>query len=149
MSTTTVPLDSEPSQPYERMDKHLPPKSYTAAVLEPATDGTNQSTNHHIDTHSKGSSQDLQPTSPSSAWTSGTRTPINEDADLYEKHIDGDGHVLTSLKPKEDYEASLRHDVAVAPRKRQTYENAPRKQDIPKSQLKTGRRAGAGWEQSA
>ena len=162
MSTTTGPLNPEPSQPQERIDQNLDPKSYASALTEPLQDQQIQIQNRkNANQNSLSSAITSQgvPTSPSLTWTtSGTKTPTNDETELYEKHVDGNGHVLTSLKRDDSYDESLRHDEAIAPR-RKSGDRSPKKEntakqderDEPKgtAQLKTGRRAGAGWERSA
>ena len=85
---------------------------------------------------------DIQPNSPSSGWSTGTKTPTNDDLEIYEKHVDDNGHVLTSVKPDEGYEASLRHDAAIAPRRRKTERTSPqeaRYSEIPVEDWPAGR----------
>ena len=159
MSTTTGPLNPEPSQPQERLDQNLAPKSYATALTEPLEDQQTQFQNRK-QTYQNSLSSSITsqgvPTSPSLTWTtSGTKTPTNDETEIYEKHVDGNGHVLTSLKRDDSYAESLRHDELIAPR-RKSGDRSPNKEhkgkkDEPEgtSQLKTGRRAGAGWERSA
>lgn len=156
-------LPAEPADPQEREQRDLEPKSYADAAqeaVEPkaddndAIDYSNGNSNGHTTRNADSSKQQNgreQMTRKSSNDTNVGKN-LNEDKIVYEKFSNGDGSYLTSVKPDSEYEESLKHNVEVAPRspepsiqKRKTQ----KLQDTPKTQLKSGRKAGAGWEQSA
>ena len=124
MSMSSVPLNAEPSNPQIRKENRLPPKSYASAVAEsaPQTDGLNGELSEHR-TELPGSDERKQ---------------------IYEKHISADGVMITSVKPTEYFEESLRHSRATAPGEPT---NGEKKQDSG-STLASGRPAGKGWERS-
>lgn len=131
-TTRTKPLNPEPADPKERKEHHLPPKSFADAVQ-------------------KTPAGDSQPQSPiksyaSSATAVDDKEQPDEDRVIFEKHRSASGSgVLTSLKPAEPYEESLKHNGETAPR-----ENGQSKsQDPPERALASGRKAGAGWQRSA
>jgi hypothetical protein len=125
-------LNPEPADPKERDEHSLPPKSYADAVTDDSADGSNglvngltNGTNHR---HALKS-----------------RKQLDENKIVYEKHLSADQQIpLTSVKPDDGYEESLKHNGEIAPKEKKS-----KQQDTPKSQLASGRRAGAGWETSA
>lgn len=154
MATAHLPLNPEPSQPKEREEHDLPPKSYAEAVALPP-DG--QREDHALHSQENFEAQagatvetvewhQENPDSPT--LTNGTQTPAKEDTEIYEKHIDSNGHILTSVKPSKGYEESLKHHEAIAPPRQRSRKTA-KIPDTPNSILKTGRVAGAGWGKSA
>ena len=146
MATAYADLNSEPSLPEERTDHHLPPKSYAAAVSVPLEEQRSAGNAAPLQNGSAPYAAEVSSDAPAA---NGHKTPpITENKELYEQHSDRNRHVLTSVKQSADYEVSLKHDQDIAPRKRKQA-RAMKKQDTPSSQLKTGRRAGAGWERSA
>ncbi|EXJ65383.1 hypothetical protein A1O7_01724 [Cladophialophora yegresii CBS 114405] len=139
-------LNSEPSQPEERAEHDLPPKSYAEAA-KPETDGLN------------GDAVEREPNPKHKSAVNGfaprpllnghkDRQPLDEDRTIYEKHVNQNGEILTSIKPSENYEESLKHNGETAPREKKATRPAKR-QDRTRDELASGRQAGAGWEKSA
>lgn len=137
-SSSSGPLNPEPSQPQDRAALDLSPKSYADAVIDPPTqngDGAGALSNG-VSQHSP-------------AMVNGLKTSLDAERVKYEKHVGRDGESsLTSIKPDEDYESSLRHNAKTAPRARKPVQPSNR-QNIPNANLASGRKAGAGWERSA
>lgn len=134
-------LNPEPADPQERAEHDLPPKSYADAAQE-AIDSS-QAENGHDYGKSNGSERNGKIT-----VNAGTEDPKKRV--VFERYSNGNGSVLTSVRPDPNYEELLKHDRQVAPRESAKPSKPPSKrQDIPKSQLKSGRKAGAGWQQSA
>ena len=132
-STQSAPLNPEPADPKERKEHSLPPKTFADAVQQPPPAGGSL------------------PHSPIKSYASSTtavddKEPLDEDKVVYEKHRTPSGTaVLTSVKPSETYEESLKHNGEVAPM--EEHQNGrSKRQDEP---LASGRTAGAGWERSA
>lgn len=156
MATQSAALNPEPADPNERAEHNLPPKSYADAAQEPLNN--NVQATDKSETHVNGS---LTPKNQQSLNNGYLKPEINgdnldDDKVVLEKRASRDGTVLVSVKPDPGYEESLKHNAETAPRdptpngrsKTKARPNSKR-QDIPKSQLKSGRRAGAGWERSA
>lgn len=167
---------AETSQPQERAQQDLPPKSYSDAVTnkasEPsvradANDAPNPSANGHIEKHTDhtlGNAQDFSPipnnipNSTDSQESEEAKLPKDESGGekvdmnkmVYEKYDNNRGDRLTSVKPEASYEKSPKHDQETAPRdrKKANTTHTTKKHDE-KSHLASGRRAGAGWERSA
>ncbi|KAF2090779.1 diacylglycerol O-acyltransferas-like protein 2B [Saccharata proteae CBS 121410] len=140
-------LNSEPSLPKERRAHRLPPKSYAEATETPAHEQqsngavTNGADGPSMPAEYSGEGMDYSAHSPvrrghkrGPSKSNGTSKQDNKV--VYEKHRDPDGNLLTSIKPDESYEKGLRQD------------EKERKRDE-KSELATGRQAGAGWEKSS
>lgn len=147
MATNSAPLNPEPADPQQRAQQHLPPKSYADAVQE---DVENEPTrNGIVKSKVNGATAVQRPVAVKDGdYVNGEN--VDEDKIVYEKYRNGDGTVLTSIKPDPSYEESLKHGAKTAPRdQREDAKNTKKRQDTPKSQLATGRRAGAGWERSA
>ena len=147
MATGAAALSPEPSQPKARTEHDLLPKSYAAAVTLPAHDVSEANRSHAASFSSTGSTVASKLNGNAEFGVDGSITPPSREAELY-KQLVGNGQILTSVKTTEDYEKSLLHDQETAPRRRRVAET-PKIQDTPKSQLKTGRKAGAGWQRSA
>lgn len=92
----------------------------------------------------EGSGQDNTPRSPirkghkrnSSLRSNGSKKAKKDErsnSQMYEQYKDGDGELLTSMKPSDNYEKELRQD---------------KKEVKKKDQLVPGRMAGAGWQRS-
>lgn len=150
MAASSVPLNAEPSQPQERAEHDLPPKSYATAATLPHEE---QQSDGFLNGQVNGSTQSNgTPTHTNHA--NGSAHPdaegknLDEDRVVFEKYADHNGAVLTSVKPDEGYEEGLKHDHDTAPRDQHPPGKAVKKQDTPTSQLTSGRRAGAGWERS-
>jgi hypothetical protein len=143
-------LNPEPAAPEERAEYGLPPKSYATATKEPFEKQQQENGNaFHINGDLKESKK-----SQIKADVKGNEQQLDEQKVLFEEHTNGDGEILTSVKPDPEYEKSLKHDKEAAPRdQRKSSKNTNKRQDTPKSQLKddlsSGREAGAGWEKSA
>jgi hypothetical protein len=133
----SVPLNAEPADPKERLKHNLPPKSFADAVQEPAD-------------HENAQSQTSTRSYASSATAvDDHREHFDENKLVYEKHLNASrDEVLTSIKPDEKYEESLKHDGATAPREKRK-KGQSKRQDHPEEPLASGRKAGAGWQRSA
>ena len=144
-------LNPEPSQPQDRAAHDLPPKSYADAVYEP--DDEREQTNG-LPKYSKGNGT-YEPTFSNTtngfadSKENGHPQKLGEEKVLFEKHTGEDGYTLTSIKPNESYEKSLQHDAETAPKKDLAAKKSAKRQDVPGSQLASGRKAGAGWNSSA
>jgi 2-acylglycerol O-acyltransferase 2 len=138
-AAVSAPLNPEPSQPRERANHHLPPKSYAEATVEGVHNDAGEKPQ---EANGTASSNDAN----GSVKVNGVQRNIDEDRVIYDKHISRDGEQLTSIKPNEGYEEALKHDAALAPRHRG---RSGKKQDPNDAKLASGRRAGAGWERSA
>ncbi|KAL2427339.1 Diacylglycerol O-acyltransferase 2A [Exophiala dermatitidis] len=139
----TEPSIPKPTEPRDPAELNPLPKSYAAAVTEPAAEKT--TLNGHT------SEKDgLANGSVNRKAINGQRKQLDDDGKLvYEKHTDPNGQArLTSIKPSDHHEESLYHSVATVPREQKSNRPAKR-QDIPSGKLSSGRRAGAGWEKSA
>ncbi|PSN65323.1 diacylglycerol O-acyltransferas-like protein 2B [Corynespora cassiicola Philippines] len=155
-----MPLNPEPSAPEDREAQHLAPKSYADAAEEALhqqsrVDGTTEGTtdakqhsqhqNHDADQlQFEGAGQDETPKSPArgshrrngsnkSNGSIGQKHTDMPNGDIYEKHQDGNGKPLTSVKPAVQFEKPHRTD------------GKPMRRN---SELKSGRQAGAGWHRS-
>lgn len=181
-------LNAEPSQPDERAEHNLPPKSYAAAAEEalenePQSESELQSHESHTDgavddakdalakklpgfghdsqqdpqpngttkilrivpaEEFEGEGQDNSPKSPSrNSHRRRTSLKMNGSAgrkhgeqlqhEMYEKHKDGNGDSLTSVKPAPEFELDGRTD------------KKPMRRN---SELHSGRQAGEGWHKS-
>lgn len=134
-----APLNPEPSQPEERAEHHLPPKSYADAVSEPTDHNGNL--NGHDSGAANGSAHKPQ--------TNGQTQQLDGDKVIYQKHVSTDGRtLLTSISPTEDHEESLRHNERIAPREKKAGKTS-KKRDARNDELASGRMAGAGWQTSA
>lgn len=140
-------LNPEPSQPEERAEYELPPKSYAEAA------------NPTIDHHSA-HAVEKKPDSEKYGGVNGSvsvptvngqldhQQQLDETKFIYEKHVNENGEILTSIKPTEVYEESLKHNGETAPHQK-THKKPVRRQDKTQDDLASGRKAGAGWERSA
>lgn len=149
MSEPQGTLNSEPADPQERAENNLPPKSYADVAQEPAEDDTteNGQSSQNGDGSSFKSNGTVKKTPSNKANAEGKPT---EDKIVLEKYLNGDGSVLASVRPDPSYNEALQHDKKVAPRKpAESSKSKSKKQDTPRSQLKSGRKAGEGWQQSA
>ncbi|KAK4945337.1 diacylglycerol O-acyltransferase 1 [Elasticomyces elasticus] len=151
ISADSAGLNPEPSQPQDRAAHDLPPKSYAEAVYEPddergQTDGLPHDQNgdgvyEPAPLNSMNGSVDTK--------TNGHTKKVGEKKVLFEKHTGEDGYTLTSIKPNESYEKSLKHDAETAPKKDLELKKTAKRQDVAGSQLASGRKAGEGWNSSA
>lgn len=137
MSTQSIPLSAEPSLPTERAEHDLPPKSYATALTEPEEQHTAPAPNGNNGVNFDSSKQN------GSAVKTNLRGADDKKV-IYEKHINGSGELITSVKPHENYEEALRHNEEAAPR-----DKVKNKKQDPGSGLSSGRQAAAGWDQSA
>ena len=141
-------LNTEKSQPTERVDHDLPLKSYTEAAAQSLE---KQQDANKLPGHTRGH--------PDKASSTSTASNINgfqpqqreeklpgEDQIVYTDHVDSNGMSLVSLKPGPTYEEALKHSQAAAPRPRKKNTAI---QDPAKGQLASGRQTGTGWERSA
>ena len=142
MTTVSVPLNAEPADPKGRADHGLPPKSFADAVTEVDDETTTTSPNN-----GRFSSRASSTTAVESY--DGQKEQLDEDKTLYDKHLSNNGERLISVKPDVSYEESLKHIGATAPREKKKPEKAQKRQDPPQAPLESGRKAGAGWQQSA
>ena len=155
-ASSSVPLNTEISQPPEPAEHSLASKSYADAVADSGTDLAGNSKDEPSskingllegDTSSSATAGNTNGFPPAN----GVRKPVGEDKVVYEKYVNDKGEHLMSVKPDDTYERSLEHDVLNAPRENQRKDKTVRimKRQNGKSQLASGRRAGAGWERSA
>lgn len=155
-----MPLNPEPSAPEDREAQHLAPKSYADAAeealhqqsrVDSTTEGTTDAKQHaqhqNYDADQlqfEGAGQDETPKSPArgshrrngsnkSNGSIGQKHTDMPNGDMYEKHQDGNGKPLTSVKPAVQFEKPHRTD------------GKPMRRN---SELKSGRQAGAGWHRS-
>jgi hypothetical protein len=177
MAASTVLLTAETSQPQERSERGLPPKSYAEALLSAKTE-TSERANADDASSSRANDGRKNNTAPTTTGDVNSLPPIDDeipklanqenvegdnihvkrpdkdkvegDKVVYEKHVNDKGDHLTSVKPDESYHKILEHTRQVAPREKKKAEakQATKRKDD-KSQLASGRRAGAGWERSA
>lgn len=68
---------------------------------------------------------------------------------VYENIPNGDGSFLTTVKPSNDFEASLLHSERTKPRSRSRGPDTKPLMSAPEPELKSGRKPGRGWDQSA
>ena len=172
MAARIVPLNAETSQPQERAEHDLPPKSYADVVAntksdtserndanDESTSEANRNLENYVGSSTAGNVNGFPPTNneiPKLAHPldTGADTVYKKNADeekvVYEKHVDDVGNHLTSVKLPQDYDKQLEHDRETAPReKKNTKTTEVAKKQNGKSHLASGRRAGAGWERSA
>jgi 2-acylglycerol O-acyltransferase 2 len=176
MAASTLLLKPETSQPQERAEQDLPPKSYADAVTNSTSEKSgqgdvNQSGNYGADDNLENprgetagsvngstavNSDIAKPTGSERAdeskaherRTGGEKVEI--DKVVYEKHGNNRGEHLTSVKPNDGYEKSPEHDRQTVPREKKSAKTTRiAKKNGEKSHLASGRRAGAGWERSA
>jgi hypothetical protein len=177
MAAGTVLLTADTSQPQESAECDLPPTSYADGVVNAkaetseranADDASNSGANDDRENNTVPTTMgdvngflplDKEIPKPANQENiEGNNThvkrsdkdKVERDKIVYEKHVNDKGDHLTSVKPDESYEKTLEHTRQVAPRekKRAEAKQAAKKKDD-KSQLASGRRAGAGWERSA
>ena len=134
-------LNPEPSQPEERAEHSLPPKSYAEAI----SNETNEQTEDAFGNKSDGEQKSAVNGYAHAPMVNGhkDRYQLDEDKVVYEKHVNQNGEVFTSIKPSENYEQSLQHNGTTAPREK--HHRPAKRQD----ELASGRKAGEGWEKSA
>lgn len=142
MDATQTPLNAEPADPQERAEHDLPPKSFADAAQEAVDGDTSNDEQFHSASNGVAKTGHRK--------TQDREIKLDEDKVVFEKYINGDGSYLSSVKPDPAYTESLEHNQQTARRDQsdKSKRNSKR-QDTPKAQLQTGRRAGAGWEQSA
>lgn len=135
----SAPVSAEPSQPQDRADHSLPPKSYAEAAAEGLEADKNEEP-HDANGAIYPGDVDGFAEAKASGWN------IDEARVLYENHVSKQGEKLTSIKPNDSFEKALNHDALSAPRQKG---KLGKKQDADDAKLASGRRAGAGWERSA
>ncbi|KAI9890046.1 MAG: diacylglycerol O-acyltransferase 1 [Vezdaea aestivalis] len=152
IATESASLNPEPSDPQERKERSLPPKTYSDAVEEEPQE---KLVPEHIEKEESSKRQDTskngkkttsqkkkskgnkkntsgQVAGPKAAETDATKL-------VQENYSDTNGKSLTSVKPSEGYEQSLRSRKG---------EQKPPKTEQSSESLVSGRKAGAGWERS-
>ncbi|MCJ1431771.1 diacylglycerol O-acyltransferase 1 [Xylographa pallens] len=135
------PLNAEPSQPQEREEQHLPPKTYVDAAVENLTGDSEKDNN--TPSQYIGQGEDDAPRSPlrkphkrnGSLRVNGLRNKTSAQSLLVEKFRDRDGEHLTSINPLDSEDSG-----------QQTQKSPSRRTGG--GELVSGRRAGAGWEKS-
>lgn len=142
-------LVSEPSKPQDRAAHSLPPKSYAQAV------DTENKDQEFGDKGVNGSATNGDGKGLVNGHTAKTKK-VDDDKVLYQAHKGQNGETpLTSIKPSEEYEKSLRHSAKTAPQKEVGPGKPKKRQDTtstnthPAANLASGRQAGAGWQTSA
>lgn len=177
MAATAVILSSETSQPQERAEHDLPPKSYADAVSNTANQTSDQADTHDISAPgtnghlaNPGGSSTSSNVNAFPPANNGVLEPLDkenareneghnaeaqgdeleEDKVVYKRYVNDRGDHLTSVEPANASEKHQEHDQQSAPGEWTKAEATPtaKKRDN-KSQLASGRRAGAGWERSA
>jgi hypothetical protein len=177
MAASTVLLTAETFQPQERAERNFAPNSYAEAVVNAKTETGEQANADYASNPGANDSRENHTVPTTMDDVSGPppmrhriARPANQeniegdnihvkksdndmvegDKVVYEKHVNDKGDHLTSVKPDESYHKTLEHTRQVAPREKKRAEpkQASKKKDN-KSQLASGRRAGAGWERSA
>ncbi|EXJ79278.1 hypothetical protein A1O3_08780 [Capronia epimyces CBS 606.96] len=174
VANATEPLIPEPSEPHDRAEENSLPKSYAAAVSEPADpavttreqNGVANGTGHTDEnslpkSYAAAVSEPTDHAVPTTEQTSAANESVNgsvvnnqrkhrgQDKLIYEKHADPSGDLpLTSVKPSDDHEKNIQQGTEKPPRGKKSSRPSKR-QDVPNAQLASGRRAGAGWEKSA
>jgi len=160
-------LNPEPADPEHRAHNHLPSKSYADAAHEAVDSDSTQKAKGKHGKHVNGnadhrdhrdSNGDSGPSTSKLPHNTSTGKRLDEDKVQFEKYSNGNGIALTSVKPDPSYEENLKHNEEIAVRSRDPSRGSSSRskqkttssqQDPTKSQLKTGRQAGAGWEKSA
>lgn len=140
----SAPLNSEPSQPAERKENRLPPKSYADAVEQNLDD--DDQAEDRVPMQYIGNGIDDAPRSPmrkahkrnGSLRVNGVKKEKEDKNTLVEKFQDRDGERLTTVGFSKAYEEALRQDEKEKPIIKQSEGHA----------LVSGRKAGAGWERS-
>ena len=177
MAASTVLLTADTSQPQESAERDLPPKSYADGVVNAKAETSERANADDASNSGANDNRENNTVPTTMADVNGfppldneIPKPVNQenvegdnvhvkrsdkdkverDEIVYEKHVNDKGDHLTSVKPDESYEKTLEHTRQVAPREKKKAEakQAAKKKDD-KSQLASGRRAGAGWERSA
>lgn len=145
MSTTvSAPLNPEPADPKERAEHYLPAKSFAEAVQNPAPGSNGDDSQNHSPNHTSYASS-----AATAVDHKERQQQLDEDKIAFENHVSADGQeVLTSVKPDDQYEESLKHDAETAPRE-QKKERPTQEQNAADHPLASGRKAGAGWQRSA
>ncbi|KAJ9619416.1 diacylglycerol O-acyltransferase 1 [Knufia peltigerae] len=146
---------SEPSKPQDRAARDLPPKSYAQALDAENNDTPKFGGKEEVDNGSavNGNGTRRQVNGHTS---SEVKKKVDDGKVLYQEHKGQNGESsLTSIKPSEEYEKSLRHSVKTAPQKEVGPGKVKKRQDTtststhPAANLASGRQAGAGWQTSA
>lgn len=142
-------LNAETSQPCERTEHDLPPKSYAEAILQPF-EGQQEANKHAVETNGHSSTNSTTAGNINGVRPAkGAEKELDAGKFLYADHVDRKGTAVASVKPEPGFEVALKHNQVSAPRRR-TKETALAKRSSPeKPKLASGRRAGAGWERSA
>ena len=135
MASVAPPLNAERSLPKDRADHDLPPKSYAEAVIVGGDD----------DQNAQAHERRLSMSGTSSTTAVEDRSQLDDDKLVYERHVGTNGRdTLTSVRPDESYESSLKHNSHTTPRERRK-----QSKQRPRSPLESGRKAGEGWQRSA
>lgn len=142
----SVPLNAEPAAPQERADQGLPPKSYAEATSKPYDEQIHEADGAQDKANGQKTPDDRVNVN-GSAKKDGEQSGGNKV--IFEKHTNGDGEVLTSVKPSEELEASLRHRQGASSRGGPKEPSVKKQQDQTKAKLSSGRTAGEGWKRSA
>ena len=143
-------LNPEMSQPTERAEHNLPPKSYAEATVQPLQE--QQKVNQafaQTNGHPKESGSSTESNGDGFCPAKREEKSLDEDRVIYAKHVDSNGTAIASVRPHPSYEEALKHVQEAVPRLRKKESTTQNKQDTTRPQLASGRRAGAGWERSA
>ncbi|KAF2178615.1 diacylglycerol O-acyltransferase 2A [Zopfia rhizophila CBS 207.26] len=137
-------LNAEPSVPAEREAHHLPPKSYAEAAEEaltprirvPSTEEQEQYEGEGLDGSPKSPTKSYRRRSSlKSSGSVGKKQGEHIKNRVYQKHDNGNGRPITSVKRTDSYERETRTDQKLMKKQEQ-------------EQLVPGRQAGAGWHKS-
>lgn len=142
-------LNAETSQPSERAEHDLPPKSYAEAIFEPF-ESQQEANKHAVETNGHSSTKSsttgiangLHP-------TNGAEKQLDTGELIRADPTNGKGIAVASVKPDPKYAAALQHDQASAPRQRRKETALKKNSSLEKSTFTSGRSAGAGWSKSA
>jgi hypothetical protein len=142
-------LNAETSQPRERAEHDLPPKSYAEAIIQPF-EGQQEANKHAVETNGHSSTYSTTAGNINGVRdANGTEKELDMGPVVYADHVDSKGTAIASIKPEPSYEAALKHNQVSAPRQRPKETTLAKRSSPEKSKLASGRRAGAGWERSA
>lgn len=143
-------LNAETSQPGERAEHDLPPKSYAEAIIQPFEEQEKADNKHAVETNGHSSTP-----SSTAAKVNGTRSTNGAEKYLetpkvvFAEHFDTRGTAVASVEPEPGYEVALQHDRVSAPRQRKKEAALEKNPNLEKEKLASGREAGAGWGRSA
>lgn len=141
--------NAETSQPCERAEHDMRPKSYAEAIIQPF-EGQQEANKHAVET--KGH---LSTNSTTAGNMNGLRPAKGAEEDLdagkvvYTDHVDSKGTAVASVKPEPGSVVAFKLNQVSAPPQRTKETAHTKRSSLEKPKLASGRRAGAGWGRSA